>query len=79
MLSVAFLVKTIERGSPDPRSEAIISRVLKIMRAASTESLCPERPGFAPTFALKSAMDFIMAFGFGHEVAALSKYIICIF
>jgi hypothetical protein len=73
--SVALRVKITVSGSSAPIIDAIVSRVLKIIRLASTESLWPERPGFAPTPLLKSIIACIITSGFGHDVAALSKYI----
>jgi hypothetical protein len=43
-------------------------------RAASTEREWPDLPGFAPMFSLNAIMARIISGGFGHEVAALSKY-----
>ncbi len=71
--SVAFLVNTIRRLSSTLKRVARSSLVSMSIRAASTDRLCPDLPGFAPTVLLKRAIASIMASGFGHEVAALSR------
>ena len=71
--SVQLRVKMSRSGVRTPSSAAASSRQLSTMRPACSESLCPPRPGFAPTLSIAPVIARITCAGLGKDVAALSR------
>ena len=74
--SVVFLVNTSLSPFLMPKSPATLRLAWYTSSPVLRDMACPDLPGLPQYFAIHSFMAAIISFGFGKDVAPLSRYII---